>query len=688
MRRFLLASAAVLVLPAAARAADAADDSAPVIIVTADRDAGYRIGATGTATRTDTPLLDVPQSVEILGRQRLDDQAILSIADALRYVPGATTAQGEGHRDQIVLRGNSSTADFFVDGLRDDVQYYRDFYNIERLEILKGPNAMVFGRGGGGGIVNRVSKTPLSEAFVAGDASVDTFGAWRLGADLGAPVAGDLAARVAAVYEDGANHRDSYDFQRWAVNPTLRLDLGRGQIILGYEHAEDHRVVDRGVPSRDGKPVQGYRDAFFGDAAVNRSAFNADIVSLAADYALTDSLTIRNRSRYGDYDKFYRNLFPASAVVGNGFTVSAYEDGTQRQNLLSQTDLVWKVATGPLAHTLLAGFEFGRQVTRSQRLNGFFAGNQLTAPVLLDGFVAPPVVFRPGTGQRDARTRADIYSGFVQDQITIGRIELVAGLRYDSFRLDYTNNLNGQALTRTDRLWSPRLGLIFKPAANASLYASFGRSYLPQSGDQFTSLDATTAALEPEKFDNYEVGAKWDINPALNLTAALYRLDRSNTRAAGPVAGTVVLSGAQRSEGFELALNGRLLPNWQASAGFAIQNAELRSATTAGPAGRSVALVPDVQASLWTRYDLSQRFGLGLGVTHQGKSFANISNAVVLPAYTRVDAALFVALTRQLEAQVNVENVFDTGYFPTANSDNNVSTGGPRAARFTLRAKY
>ncbi len=695
-RRSILLAASVFVSAAAgtAHATEAMDaDAGAMIIVTATRDAGYLAARTSSATRTDTPLLDVPQSVDILTRDRLDDQAILSIADALRYIPGTTAGQGEGNRDQPTLRGNSSTSSFFVDGLRDDVQYYRDFYNSERLEILKGPNALIFGRGGGGGVINRVSKTPQEIRFIAGDAAVDTFGAWRLGADVNLPLTDSIGARIAAVYEDGANHRDVYDLERYAVNPTLGFDLGgKGKIVIGYEYAHDERVTDRGIPSLNGAPVAGFRDTFFGLAGVNTSRFDGHIVSIAADYALTENLTLRNRSRYGDYDKFYSNLFPATAVNAGVIGVEAYNESTARENLLTQTDLVWKVATGGLDHTLLAGFELGRQNTTSQRINGTFAivpgGTALRTPVALADPFRPPVpVF--GAPLRRNHSRANIAAAFVQDQVAIGdHVEIVAGLRYDRFSLDFENLLTGATLARTDNLWSPRFGLVVKPAANASLYASYSRSYLPQSGDQFTALDATTAALEPERFDNYEIGAKWDVVPGLNLTAALYQLDRANTRAAGPVAGTVVLTGKQRSKGLELAANGKITPVWQVSAGFAWQDAEIVNATSAGPAGRKVPLVPRTQASMWTRYDMSDRFGLGLGVTHQASSFASISNAVVLPAYTRVDAAAFVKVADGLDLQVNVENLFDTGYFPTAHTDNNISTGGPRAARLTLRAKY
>jgi catecholate siderophore receptor len=687
----LLAGTALLI--GAPAFATAADDAAGLITVTAPRDQGYVVHNSSTATRTDTPLLDVPQSVDVLTRDRLDDQAMLSIGDALRYVPGALNGQGEGNRDQPTLRGNSSTSAFFVDGMRDDVQYYRDFYNTERLEVLKGPNAMIFGRGGGGGVINRVSKAPQAEAFADADASVDTFGAWRIGADLNAPLTDGITTRLAAVYEDGASHRQVYDLERWAVNPTVGIDIGgKGKLVLGYEHVSDNRVTDRGIPSQSGRPVQGYRNTFFGDAAINDSGFNADIGSVAVDYALTDQLTLRNRTRYGDYDKFYDNVFPSTTVVNGQFGVSAYKEATQRENLFSQTDLVWNVRTGDIGHVILGGVEFGRQTTRAQRTNGFFSPTANTTTItvpIADPFVAPPVYFRFGPGSRSTRTRADIAAGFIQDQVSIGdHVEIVAGIRYDRFSLDFDDALTGASFARTDNLWSPRLGLIYKPVANASLYASYSRSYLPQSGDQFTSLDASTSALESEKFENFELGGKWDVTPAINLTAAIYRLDRSNTRAPGAVAGTIELTGEQRSKGLELTANGKLLPNWQMSLGFALQDAEIRSGTTAAPAGRKVPLVPRTQASLWTRYDINDRVGLGLGVVNQASSFTSISNAVVIPAYTRFDAAAFVRVTEGIDVQVNVENLFNAGYFPTAHNDNNISTGGPRSARFTVRTKF
>jgi catecholate siderophore receptor len=666
------------------------------IVVTGARGV-YGAGATASATRTDTPLQDVPQSISVLTERQIDDQGMRSIADAVRYLPGVTIGQGEGHRDQITLRGNNSTADFFIDGLRDDIQYYRPLYNLERIELLRGPNAMIFGRGGGGGVVNRVTKQPLFESRFGGSASVNSFGAWHADADLNLPLGSAAALRINGVHEEFASHRDVYEGSVTAINPVVRLLAGPStSFTLFYEYADDSRVVDRGIPSEAGRPLEGFRDTFFGAAGINRLGFEGHILRGTGQHRFSDDLRIVSRLHYADYDKFYRNAFAATAVTGTGagrsVGIEAYHDGFQRQNLFSQTDLVWNLATGPAAHNILAGIEFGRQETGNQRINGFFDSGVPTSSggrrvnVSLAGRIAvPPITFRSGGGERSTASEVDIFAAYVQDQVEIGPVELIAGLRYDRFKLGAANLLTGQRFSRTDDLWSPRLGIVVHPVEPVSLYASYGRSFLPQSGDQFASLDLSLAALEPERFDNYELGVKWQARPGLLVSAAIYQLDRTNTRAPGANPGEVVLTGAQRSRGLEIEAVGEIMPGWQLSLAYTLQEAEITTTTSAAPAGRDVPQVPRHLFAAWTRYDFSDRIGVGLGLVHQSESFASISNAVELPAFTRVDIGLFVKLTERIQAQVNVENLLGTDYFPTAHNDNNITTGAPLNARLGVR---
>lgn len=692
----LAAIALLTAAPALAASANEADMLEPIVVV--GHLDPYHATETGSATKTVTPLVDVPQSVSVINAQQISDQAIRSMADLVRMIPGVTAGQGEGHRDQLTLRGNNSTADFFIDGLRDDAQYYRGFYNIERVEALRGPNAMIFGRGGGGGVINRVTKQAILGRNRADlTVSADSFGAVYGAVDGNAALGLHTALRWNGFVEQLANHRDVYGGTRWALNPTLAFAPDAAtRLELGYEHVRDQRVVDRGVPSaRAGtiadpaEPLTGYRDSFFGHPLANQAYLNADMARLSASRQLGEALRIAGQAIYADYDKGYSNAYPAGPLSRQGLVpIGAYRDLATRHNAIAQLHVEWRAATGPVEHVLLIGLEGTDQRSTSERVNGTLpVGAIALARVPL--VPAPSFTAGPATpGNRRIHSRLRQVSLYAQNQMSLGEaVRIVAGLRYDRLTLNVASLFNNQSFRRTESLVSPRLGLILKPAAAASLYGSWSRSFLPQSGDQFVGFDPGFAALEPEAFENWEVGAKWDITPTLALTGALYRLDRTNTRAAGPVPGTTVLSGSQRTRGAEMTLVGQITPIWQISAAYAYSEAKITAATAAAPAGRAVPQTPRHQASLWTRVQPLAWLGAGAGVFHASAQFAQISNAVRLPGYTRLDAALFVELGRGIEAQVNIENIGNIAYFPTAHTDNNLTTGAPRNARLTLRAR-
>jgi catecholate siderophore receptor len=463
------------------------------------------------------------------------------------------------------------------------------------------------------------------------------------------------------------------------------------RIDLGYEHFYDRRTADRGVPADGDGPILGFRRTFFGDPDDSFSKANVDVATLAIEHNFSDSLTLRNHTLLGDYNKIYQNIYPTgfSAAIGL-VTLGAYNNATTRRNLFSQTDLVWENRLAGIDQTLLLGFEVGRERSRNRRETGSFAGGNTTP--ITDPTVNVPVIFAPDSDDANNRVRATVAAAYVQDQIRPAQwLEIVAGLRFDSFKLhvDDFSLAGGGEFARRDNLWSPRLGLVLKPRENLSIYASYSRSYLPQSGDQFSSLDADRAALKPERFDNYEIGAKWEVLHGLLATAAVYQLDRTNTRAADPLDPTrIVLTGAQRSRGLELGLERSITSRWLVSAGYTLQKAEITETTSAAPEGREVPLVPRHSFSLWNRYDVTKAFGVGLGVIARTKSYASISNAVKLPGYARVDAALYYKLTNGMEAQLNLENLFDARYFPTANNDNNIAPGAPRSVRLTLGYRF
>jgi catecholate siderophore receptor len=690
-----LASAAIHASAAYADDAefDAAVDDGRTIIVTGASE-GYVATNSVTATKTDTPLIDIPQTINVVTREQLEDQAHRSLADVLRYVPGTTVGQGEGNRDQITLRGQNTTADFFLDGVRDDVQYYRGLYNIERVEILKGPYALIFGRGGGGGIINRVQKSPQTEIFYGGHASVNSFGAYDFSADLNAPLNDMAAVRLNAVYENLDSHRDFGGGERYAWNPYVAFKLSDAwNLGLSYEYVSDDRTTDRGVPSiattagQPNRPITGYRDQFFGVPGVNRTKLEAQIAKLRLDGQLSDNLSFSGTMLYGDYDKIYVNVFangPATAQNGT-VPLSSYSDPTTRENFIAQGNLVWDVSTGPLAHKVLVGVEYGDQKSANSRIEGTLSN----ASFSLANPIFPTVAFNRPT--RNTVSDVEFFSAYVQDQISIGEhVDVVAGLRYDSFDIQGVDLFpaTDRPFARTDDKISPRVGLILKPQENISLYGSYSQSFLPRSGDQFLTLAPNQDNLAPEKFTNYEIGAKWDIRTDLNVTLALFQLDRTNITTVDPTNPlNSLLLPATRTKGVEFALTGRILPQWQVSGGYSYQDAYRSDDSSI-----ALAQVPKHQASLWNRYDFSEKFGAGLGVIHQSSQFATIRTTPVaatrLPSFTRVDAALFYDLSEAVQLQLNVENLLDTDYFSDAHNNNNISTGAPINGRFTIRAKF
>jgi catecholate siderophore receptor len=660
--------------------------------VNVDAPAGYDVGAIRSATKTLTPLLDVPQSVSVVSRELIRDQNMLSLADVVRYVPGIATHQGENNRDQVIIRGNNSSADFFLDGVRDDVQYYRDLYNLERVEALKGPNAMIFGRGGGGGVVNRVTKEAGSQLVRELTVQGGSYGSKRITGDFDQPIDAKLALRVNAMYEDSDSFRQDVNTARYAVNPTLTFTpTGGTKVTVGYERLHDARVADRGIPSFAGRPVDVDPSTYYGDPDDSRVRAGVHLASATVEHHLGGA-TLRNHTLFGDYDRSYQNFVPgAVAADQQSVALSAYNNATARRNVFNQTDVTYAATTGRLRHTLLGGVEVGRQSTDNFRNTGFFGGTATTISVPYGApTIQAPVAFRQSATDADNHLRAGVAALYAQDQVEIvPAVQVIAGLRFDRFGLRYHNNRNGDTLDRTDDLLSPRAGIVVKPAAPVSLYGSYSVSYLPSSGDQFSSLTTITQQVEPEQFRNYEVGAKWDARSDLSLTAATYRLDRTNTRATDPNDATrIVQTGRQRTNGVELGVTGRVTGSWKVAGGYTYQDATVTSATTAARAGARVAQVPRHMLSLWNSYQLRKRLGAGLGIVHRADMFAAIDNTVTLPAYTRVDAALYCTLNRTLGLQVNAENVLNHRYFANADNNTNISPGSPRAVRVRMTMAF
>jgi catecholate siderophore receptor len=684
------ASALITAHPAAAAEAEVSE-----LTVTGMRN-GYDQPVITSATRTPTALIDTPQSISIISRALLQDQAMQGMADVVMYMPGVGMAQGEGNRNTPVMRGISSTANFYLDGVRDDVEYFRDTYNLERVEALKGPNAMVFGRGGGGGVINRVSLQP--DGSNGGELTVQA-GSWntqRLSLDQRHAFSTAISGRLASVYENAQSYRDGVITEKFGVNPTLKFAISdQTQIQLSYEHFAYDTVADRGVPSLGGRPLKTAPSPFFGSPTQSPTDFSMDMARLVLDHRFGIA-TLHSVTSLGDYDKFYQNVYPGAInAAGTDVAILAYNNQTRRQNVWHQTDLTLAARTGRFEHTLLAGIELGRQTTDNRRLTGYFGGSGSVVTSQLVPLSQPnqifPLGFRPAATDADNHGVATTIAAYVQDQVQLTpKLQALMGLRYEQFALNLRNNRNGQVLNARDGLWSPRLGLVYKPRGNLAAYASYSRTYSPRAGDQLAGLTLSNRALAPERFENHELGVKWDLRPNLSATAAIYQLKRSNVAVPDPAQPQrLILVDGQTSRGLELGLQGTVRPGWTLIGGYGYQDGKLDQTQSAtAKAGARLANLPRHSASLWNRFDLPSGWGLGLGVVYRGALFTSTDNSVTLPGYVRADGAVYKRLTQRLRGQINIENLFDTGYFASAHNNNNITPGAPRSVKLSLTVEY
>ena len=654
------------------------------------------------SVKTPTPVLDVPQSLSILTAAQIEEQAFQNIGDVLRYTPGVSISQGEGHRDAIIIRGVQSTADFFVDGVRDDVQYYRPLYNVQQVEILRGSNALLFGRGGGGGVINRVQKrAEIGEQFTTLTTGLDTFSAYTGMLDTNFTTSEYSALRVNAFFTGLDNHRDFFDGDGFGINPTFTAELGeRTTLILSYEYLEDDRVVDRGVPSvvnanGPNAPLEGFEDTFFGSPDQNFTTLEAQLFRTRLEHRFSDALRGNLTAQFADYDKGYQNLYPSDSVVVTngtfpGVELDGYRDTTDRQNLIIQGNLVGEFQTGDIGHTVLAGFEFGDQETANARLDNVFPDVMDDQRVIdfTDPLVIPAFGFTNRSRDRESEVR--FTSLYLQDQIDLtDRFKLVVGLRYDEFDIEVLDLIEADAgrdasFTRTDTEVTPRLGFIYKPVESVSAYASYSETFLPRSGDQFLTLNLDSESTRAQFFENRELGFKWDAADGLSLTAAVFELERESFTSIDPEdPEQVILIEGSRTRGVELQAIGNVTDFWSVTAGYSYLDGEVERADGSGTDGNVTRQTPENMLSVWNNFRVSEKLSLAFGATYQDSFFVREDNATEVPSFVRVDAGAFYTVNDALRIQLNVENLLDEEYFPDAHSNDNITTGEPLNARLT-----
>ena len=658
------------------------------------------------------PVLDVPQSVSIITVEDIRNQGFRQIGDLIRYTPGVNTSQGEGHRDAVVFRGVRSTADFYQDGVRDDVQYYRSLYNVEQVEILKGANALLFGRGGTGGLINRVSKTAkIGETFGALDSGADTFGGADVALDGNIEVSDTIAFRINFHADSLANHRDMFDGDRVGVNPTMRFELNPSTTLdLSYEYADHERFIDRGIPTDDvsggtNLPIDALNKFVIGTSDLNKTTLEANILKGNLVHNYSDSGKINFSVTANDFNKMYKNLY-ASDYASGIVTLDGYADVTTRETLSISLSNVNEFDRGTLAvgidilDTENNNFRYNTFWSTTKDDNETFALTSSTPrPLNFNVDADGNLTYVDYTSDLNNKSDTDIEvtSIYLTGNIDLSdQWKMILGARYDDVSISIKQYgittpssganegkgaLNGTNVTksRDDSTVSPRFGVIYKPQDNMSLYLSYSESFIPRSGEQYKTFGTSGERFDPDVFENTEVGFKYDTDSGLSL--ALSYFDMEQIKAAEDGTGGTETR-ALAIDGFEITLNGDIDERNAIRFGLASVDAVRNTS------GDKAKEVPELTYSLWYTHQANDIFSISLGATYQDESIINSATGPKLPDYTRLDMAMAITPNDNDVVRINIENLGDETYYPHSHSNHQASVGESQNMRISYSRRF
>jgi catecholate siderophore receptor len=619
------------------------------------------------------PLLETPRTVSVITDEVFLAQGATTLRDVLRNTPGITFQAGEGGAapgDVFSMRGFSSGNDVMLDGVREVGAYTRDAFNLEQVEVVKGPSGAIAGRGGTGGAINLVSKSPKPEAFTRVTLGGGTAGYSRATADVNQPlesIAG-AAVRVAAmVTSSDVPGRDVVHNSSWGVAPSLSFGIGKpSRFTLAYQHLTQDNVPDYGLPWA-ALDAQVDQSNYYGLQDYDYETIGSDVATATFERDLREGWTLRNVSRWADN---HRDSAITSPRPPNRQLQQRRMDQGQLTNQLSVTGAFQ--AAG-VRHDLVAGVEIGRETTFVQRQ----AQTTNQPPIDLsnpDPGQSPlgPMPRNNGNPEDTSLAAAGVY---LFDTLQFGsRWEVNAGLRWDSVDVDYelTNVSTGvrTRLGRDDRMLSWNSGVVFKPRTDTSVYASYATSFNPTvdagAGGAALSESPTSANnvnLAPEKSRNMEVGAKWEAAGGRAIaTAALFRTEKTNARTRGLTTEPFVLDGEQRVEGVELGLTGNITDRWAVLASYAHLDSEFVASANPLEQGAALAFVPENSFNVWTEARLPRGFSLGAGAQYMDSVFRNATNTAEVPEYWLLSAMAAYDVTRTLTLRLNVNNLADEAY--------------------------
>ncbi|HEY9281066.1 MAG TPA: TonB-dependent siderophore receptor [Eoetvoesiella sp.] len=722
-KRSMLSSAIVtgaLAISPVSAYGQAAESPAPVQLspVTVQGQAEtYQAPTKAASPKMTAPLLDTPRSVIVVTEELIKDRGATSLQDVLRTTPGITFGSGEGGTpvgDRPFIRGYEASTDIFIDGVRDYARGSHETFNLESVEVLKGPSSVYSGRGSTGGSINLVTKAPKLQDFFEGSGGFGTDGQWRTTGDGNVAFTETAAFRLNLMKMGGdVPGRDGVEIDRWGIAPSLAFGLGTPtRVTLSYSHIENNDMPDLGIPFRNQSrpsrttPPDVDRDNFYGRHKVDFRKNVFDTATAQLEHDLNDTFTVRNVTRYGKSLNHYlmtRPTFDNCATTVRSRAASCFTEGadvqftrTSRQNwrssetLVNQTDLFGEFTTGTLKHNIAVGLEFGKEDLYTKSINGTPGSNT-------DSLYNPDpgqsysynLAYGPKTKVGDIKTR----SAYIFDTIDFSeKWSANLGLRHDNFRVANTSD------SRSDSFWNYQLGLVYKPAPNGSIYVSYATSSNPSGenigqagGSDGPASGAAINDLSPEKSRSWELGTKWDVlNDRLSLTGAIFQTDKTDARSTDPLTGDVSLSGSNRVRGLELGASGAITSKWHMWAGYSYLDPKIKEYQSGANVydGNQMKFIAKQSASLWTTYKVLPQLTIGGGATYLGSRFVDDDNTLELPSYWRYDAMARYDFNKNFSLQLNANNLSNNELYDASHVGLFANVGPGRSYMLTATYRY
>ena len=653
------------------------------------------------------PLLDTPQSISVVPRELMQEQANTTLREALRNVAGVSIAAGEGgfQGDSLTLRGFSARNDIYVDGMRDFGSYYRDPFHLQQVEVLKGPSSSEFGRGSTGGVINQSTKLPTLQPRIGGEAFIGTAETYRATVDIDQtiPAFGEGSAfQLSAM--GNQNHvagRDVTQNKRWGVAPSIAFGLdGPTQLTLAYFHLTANDIPDYGVPWYFHEPAPVDRANYYGFEEGSFLDTTADMGTIRFSHEFSPNITIRDQARYASYGRNGRITearLPGSAtpdtpldqILVTRNQIAAESTETFLQN---QLDATFQFKTGAVGHTLVSGIEVGRET--SDPIRRQYSGVPTT------GFLRP----HPGnpfagtaTISSNVEATANTFAAYLLDTVALGNFEVTAGFRWDRFDTDYEQTVgNAVQLSRVDEMPNWRAAIAYKPQSNGTIYFDAGTSSNPSA--EALSLSVANVDLSPEENQTFEIGTKWDLlSGQLAVRAALFQTEKLNAREPDPNDSTLqVLAGKQRVRGGEIEVSGSVTKDWRVNLAYAYLDGRLtESVAFPNAIGARLPNVPENTFRLWNMFDLPWDLQLGAGINYVSARTASstVPNDPVTgllkeaPSYVTFDAMVRRPLTEALMLQLNLYNLGNTTYYDQLHPGH-IVPGPGRGALFGVAANF